>query len=169
MSAQVIADEVASSPGVVAEAPAPLLALDGLEFAYGERQVLESMTLAVRPGQLVGLLGPNGSGKSTAFAILAGLLTRAGGRILYRGRPLTTADRAFRRELGVVFQSPSLDTRLSCRENLELAASMQGYRAREGRRRSQEWLDRMGLAERADEVAGNLSGGMRRRTYCRTR
>ena len=140
----------------------PLLALEGLKFAYDTRSVLDDMSLHVEPGQLVGLLGPNGSGKSTAFAILAGLLQRAGGSIAYRGRPLENADKAFRKELGVVFQSPSIDTRLSCQENLELAAAMQGFRGAVGRQRAADWLERIGLKERARDVAGELSGGMRR-------
>ena len=140
----------------------PLLSLDSLSFSYNERSVLDSMTLSVGAGQLVGLLGPNGSGKSTAFAIVAGLLPKGGGRISYRGRPLVDVDGEFRRGLGVVFQSPSIDTRLSCRENLELAAAMQGFRRRESKARANAWLERMALVDRADEVAGNLSGGMRR-------
>ena len=131
---------------------APLLSLDSLSFSYEERPVLDSMTLSVGSGQLMGLLGPNGSGKSTAFAIVAGLLPRGGGRISYRGRPLLDMDGEFRRGLGVVFQSPSIDTRLSCRENLELAAAMQGFKRRESEYRTNAWLERMALVERATAI-----------------
>ena len=152
-----------SEPKPVNVGEASLLDIRGLRFSYGDRDVLRDMSLQVHPGQLVGLLGPNGSGKSTAFAIIAGLLEKKGGSIRSDGRELQKNDRAFRSRLGVVFQSPSLDTRLSCRENLELAAAMQGFSAKEGRHKASDWLDRVDLTERADEVAGNLSGGMRRR------
>jgi ABC-2 type transport system ATP-binding protein len=141
----------------------PLLELDGLRFSYGEREVLKSMSLRVGAGQLVGLLGPNGSGKSTAFAILAGLLKKQGGTISNNGRTLLTADREFRKRLGVVFQTPSLDTRLSCRENLELAATMQGFSSGEAGQRASSWLNRVELSDRSEDIVGDLSGGMRRR------
>ena len=82
----------------------PLLELDALRFSYGDREVLKSMSLRVEAGQLVGLLGPNGSG-TTAFAILW-LLKKQGGTISNNGRTLLTADREFRKRLGVYFRRP---------------------------------------------------------------
>ncbi len=141
----------------------PVLAVAGLAHRFGEREVLASLSFDVSPGEIVGLLGPNGSGKSTALAIVAGLLGRQGGTITFRGRTLTHADRGFRGDVGVVFQAPSLDLKLSGRENLDLAGRIRGLGGAALSKRVDEQLTLADLTERADEPVGNLSGGMRRR------
>ena len=139
-----------------------ILTVAGLAHAFAERQVLSHLDLSVGRGETVGLLGPNGSGKSTAFAVLSGLLECQQGELRFDGQPIGDG-RDFRRQLGVVFQSPSLDPALSARQNLSLAASLQAIRGADAARRVEERLAWAGLMERADEEVSTFSGGMRRR------
>jgi ABC-2 type transport system ATP-binding protein len=141
----------------------PLLQLIQLGFSYGTRVVLSDLTLSVSPGEVVGILGRNGSGKSTAIAMVAGLLPCPRGQVIVDGRTIVKPDRRLRSELGVVFQSPAIDDRLSCLENLELAASLHGMPSAVARPRIQEQLALADLADRAKELAGTLSGGLKRR------
>jgi len=155
-----------SDPGATPRPPAaapPRLAARGLAFAYGERRVLDGVGFEVAPGEIFGFLGPNGAGKSTLFALLAGLLPPAAGELRLDGERLDPRSRALRARMGVVFQEPSLDAKLSPRENLRLGAALFAVPRAEAARRAAELLEAAGLADRADEPCGRLSGGMRRR------
>lgn len=140
-----------------------LLCVRGLVVRYGERTVLEGLSFAVDRGEIFGLLGPNGSGKSTTFAVLTGLLEPAAGEIFLDGERVAAGDRRLRARLGVVFQNPSLDPRLSARENLALGAALYRVPRAEARARAEELLAFADLAQRADEPVARYSGGMRRR------
>jgi len=144
-----------------APAPAPMAAR-ALTFRYRDRPVLSGVDFEVRPGEIFGFLGPNGAGKSTLFSLLAGLLAPASGELFIDGRR-AGADPALRARTGVVFQAPSLDAKLSCEENLLLAAALFRVARDERRARTAELLSRFGLADRRREPAGRLSGGLRRR------
>ncbi len=139
------------------------LAVRELTFRYRERQVLRGVSFDVASGSILGLLGPNGAGKSTLFAILAGLLEPASGRLLVDGVPATTGARSLRARMGVVFQSPSLDAKLTVEENLVLGGQLFAMSRSAARARARELLDAAGLGDRARDPAGKLSGGMRRR------
>ena len=104
----------------------PRLRADGLSRRFGTRAALDGVSFEVAPGELFGLLGPNGAGKTTAFRLLAGLLPPHAGTLALDGRPVSTADTAYRARLGVVFQEPSLDLKLTGRENLRLGAALYG-------------------------------------------
>ncbi|MCC7542026.1 MAG: ABC transporter ATP-binding protein [Deltaproteobacteria bacterium] len=146
-----------------------LVSVEGLRFAYPARRgaavrpVLDSLSFDVGVGRIVGLLGPNGSGKSTAIGLLAGLLRPLAGTLRLRGEPVPFGDRRLRAETGFVFQQPSLDPRLSSRENLALAARLHALPSSEARRAIDEALALTELAARADDPVRMLSGGMRRR------
>ena len=139
------------------------LELRGLSFAYGSRPVLQGLDLEVRRGEVFGLLGPNGSGKSTALGVLSGLLPRQGGEVRWDGRPLPESSPQWRASLGVVFQSPAVDPKLSARQNLDLAGRLHGLDSAERERRTERGLDQSGLRSRADDLVGEFSGGMKRR------
>ncbi|MCL4233423.1 MAG: ABC transporter ATP-binding protein [Deltaproteobacteria bacterium] len=139
------------------------LSVTGLAHAYGRREVLRGLDFEVRRGEVFGLLGPNGSGKSTAMAILAGLIERKGGNVSLDGRPWNLRDAAFRARIGVVFQSPGLDAKLTALENLGLAARLYGYSRSESLERARIAMSRAGLEDRGGDAVGTLSGGMRRR------
>ena len=142
---------------------APRLALDGIAFRYGAREVLRGLSFEAAPGEILGLLGPNGSGKSTLFAILSGLLRPDGGVIRLDGREIDAGARALRARTGVVFQEPSLDGKLGAEENLRLAAALHRVPGPRARARIAALLRAIGLADRAREPVERLSGGFRRR------
>jgi ABC-2 type transport system ATP-binding protein len=125
--------------------------------------VLDGLGFGLAPGELLGLLGPNGCGKSTTLRVLTGLLIPQGGELWWHGERVAPGDRKLRSVLGVVFQSPSLDARLSLRENLLLAAQLHGFSAHESRVRAGRALAFAELESRAGEAVSQLSGGMKRR------
>ena len=139
------------------------LEVSGLRHAWKDREVLLGLDLQVRTGEIFGLLGPNGSGKSTALAVIAGLVPRQAGEITWQGRALRVADRAFRSELGVVFQRAAVDPKLTARQNLSLAAQLHGLPRALGASRATALLEAAGLLDRADDVVSEYSGGMKRR------
>ncbi len=139
------------------------LAVRDLAFRYGDREVLRDVCFEVERGEILGLLGPNGAGKSTLFAILAGLLPPAAGRLLVDGVETPPGARSLRARMGVVFQSPSLDAKLTAEENLVLGGRLFGMGRAAARARARELLAAGGLADRARDAAGKLSGGLRRR------
>lgn len=135
---------------------------ENLRQEFGSRVALDDVSLRVGSGEIFGLLGPNGGGKTTLFRILATLLRPTAGTARVFGSDLTEAA-AVRSHLGVVFQNPGLDLHLTVRENLDCHGQIFGLSARELGQRRQELLTRLGLAERADDRAGTLSGGLQRR------
>lgn len=140
---------------------APRLAVRGLRVRRGGRVVLDGMSFEVASGEVLGLLGPNGAGKTTVFQVLTGLLEPEAGELALDGLPLRPSSGSFRAAIGVVFQEPALDRRLTALENLSLAAGLYGVPRAVAR--AEGLLARFGLADRAGEPTARLSGGMRRR------
>lgn len=141
----------------------PLLAIDGLGCARGGRQLLDGVSFEVQRGELFGLLGPNGAGKSTVLRILLGLWKADAGSVWWEGQKLAFPYAALRAQLGIVFQSSTLDALLTARENLLLSGRLYSVPGAMLRKRVDELLNSAGLLERADERVGTWSGGMRRR------
>ena len=141
----------------------PIVHVDGLRFAYGDRVALDGISLHVNAGEIFALLGPNGSGKTTLFRILSTLLPAPPGRVRVLGRDAAGDRDAVRRQIGVVFQSPSLDKQLTAEENLTHQGHLYGLRGDDLRRRVADGLAAVGLADRARERVDKFSGGMRRR------
>jgi ABC-2 type transport system ATP-binding protein len=153
-----------NAPGAAREAAlAARLRVTGLSRRFGARAALDGLTFAVAPGEVFGLLGPNGAGKTTAFRLLAGLLPADAGEVALDGRAMSPASGGYRARLGVVFQEPSLDLKLTGRENLRLGAALYGVPRGVARPRIEEALRVMELGARADEATAKYSGGMRRR------
>ncbi len=121
---------------------------------------VRGLSLAVARGEVFGLLGPNGAGKTTTLSMLAGLLAPDRGTIHFAGG---LGPAAVRRRLGVVPQELALHPRLTARENLRYFGALYGVRGAELRRRTEELLDAVGLADRSDERVETWSGGMKRR------
>jgi ABC-2 type transport system ATP-binding protein len=142
---------------------APRLRVRGLVRRFGARAALDGLDFEVAPGEVFGLLGPNGAGKTTAFRVLAGLVPADAGSIELDGQPSSPAEPRHRARLGVVFQEPSLDLKLTGRENLNLGAALYGLPRAVAAPRIAEALRVMDLGARADEATGKYSGGMRRR------
>jgi ABC-2 type transport system ATP-binding protein len=134
-----------------------LLVVDELTHRYGERTALDRVSFEVRQGEIFGLLGPNGGGKTTLFRILCTLMKPTEGRVLMNGGAID------RRRIGVVFQSPSLDKKLTVRENLIHQGHLYGLHGQSLTSRIVELLRRFGLADRTNDFVEKLSGGLRRR------
>ena len=154
---------VRSAGDAAGVAAGKVLEVRGLEHAFGTRRVLDGIGFGVAPGELLGLLGPNGCGKSTTLRVLTGLAIPQAGTIWWHGERVEPGDRKLRASMGVVFQAPSLDVRLSLRENLALAAQLHGFSRGEARARVADALAFAELEARADERVSELSGGMKRR------
>ncbi len=136
--------------------------LQGLEKVYaGGKRALDGVTLDVPAGSIFGLLGPNGAGKSTLINILAGLVTKTGGRCELWGFDLDRDPRNVRASLGVVPQELLFDAFFTPFETLELQAGLFGVP--KGRRRTMELLEAVHLADKAHVYSRTLSGGMKRR------
>jgi len=141
----------------------PAIEVHQLTHLYGQRTALDGLSFSVPSGEIFGLLGPNGGGKSTLFRILSTLLTPTAGRAQVFGDDVVSKAAAIRRQIGVVFQSPSLDSQLSVEENLRHQGHLYGLGGRELTTRIQKMLARVNLADRARERVDRLSGGLRRR------
>jgi ABC-2 type transport system ATP-binding protein len=144
-------------------AATPRLRVRDLTRRFGQRVALDGLSFEVAPGEVFGLLGPNGAGKTTAFRLLSGLLPADSGAVELDGRAASPAAPAYRARVGVVFQEPSLDLKLTGRENLRLGAALYGVPRARAAARIAEALQLMDLGARADEAAAKYSGGMRRR------
>jgi ABC-2 type transport system ATP-binding protein len=129
---------------------------------YGERVALDRVSLSVARGEIFALLGPNGGGKTTLFRILSTLLSPTSGSFSIDGLP-GTSSRDVRRRLGVVFQSPSLDRKLTVRENLLVQGTLYGLHGEDLRRRADQGLRHFSILDRADDRVETLSGGLARR------
>jgi len=137
--------------------------LENLNFAYPVRRVLDGVSFNVPPRTVCGLLGPNGSGKTTLFRLLATLLPAPPGAARVLGLDVAERPREVRRCLGVAFQSPALDRRLTVEENLRQHGHLYGLFGRDLSGRIARELERADLRDRAREPVGRLSGGQQRR------
>ncbi|HXF97048.1 MAG TPA: ATP-binding cassette domain-containing protein [Gaiellaceae bacterium] len=132
------------------------------QYRKGPRAV-DGIDLEVRPGEIYGFLGPNGAGKSTTVHILTTLLPPTSGRARVGGYDVVREGPKVRRLIGVALQEAALDPLLTGRDHLRLQATLQGVPKPERRRRAEELLERVGLAEAADRKVAGYSGGMKRR------
>jgi len=141
----------------------PLVEVEGLSRSYGERLALDRVSFDVGAGELFALLGPNGGGKSTLFKLLSTLLPPSAGSFRVDGLSPDGSLRELRRRLGVVFQSPSLDRKLTVLENLLVHGAVLGLGGRALRARAAGLLERMSVLDRARDRVETLSGGLARR------
>ena len=135
----------------------------GLAKNFGEVRAVRGIDLEVPRGEIFGFLGPNGAGKSTTISMLCTLLTPTAGTAHVAGYDVVHQRAAVRRNIGLVFQDPTLDTYLSAEHNLRLHATLYGVARDEYRVRLRQVLDMVGLWERRANKVSTFSGGMRRR------
>jgi ABC-2 type transport system ATP-binding protein len=147
----------------VSSPPLPVVSVQALSHAYGNRVALNDLTLQIAPSQIFALLGPNGSGKSTLFKILSTLMPLQQGSVEICGISLASNQSKIRAQLGVVFQSPSVDRMLTVKENLAQQAALFGVRGKQFQERFKLLTTQFGLIDRIHDRAGTLSGGLRRR------
>jgi ABC-2 type transport system ATP-binding protein len=139
----------------------PVIDVHGLVKRFGPRTVVDRVTIQVERGQIYGFLGPNGSGKTTTIRMLCGLLVPDEGSGTCLGHDIRRETWAIKRQVGYMTQKFSLYEDLSIKENLDFVARL--YALPERRRKVEEALNRLGLANRKDQLAGTLSGGWKQR------
>jgi ABC-2 type transport system ATP-binding protein len=141
----------------------PAIEVRGLSHCYGERRALDGVDFAVETGAIFGLLGPNGGGKTTLFRILSTLLPIQTGRASVLGFDLAQRPNEIRRRIGVTFQSPSIDPKLTVGENLKHQGHLYGLSGAVLRQRIDLLTGKLGLRDRLSDRAETLSGGLKRR------
>ena len=146
-----------------APATAPEIAIDvhGLTKSFGGRKVVRDLSMQVKRGEIYGFLGPNGSGKTTTIRMLCGLLTPDQGQGTCLGYDIRTEADEIKRHVGYMTQRFSLYQDLSVRENLEFVARLYGLPNPAAAARAM--IERIGLAGRGEQIAGELSGGWKQR------
>lgn len=137
--------------------------IEGLYHAYGNREALTGIDLIVEQGEFFGLLGPNGSGKTTLFRILSTLVPLVQGNVQIFNHDLSAKADTIRAQLGIVFQHPSLDSKLTVVENLRHHGHLYGLTRRWLRDRTDVVLRQAGLDDRGHDLVETLSGGLQRR------
>ncbi|HUJ72469.1 MAG TPA: ABC transporter ATP-binding protein [Verrucomicrobiae bacterium] len=140
-----------------------LLVVDAVTHRYGQRTALNKVSFEVGQGEIFGLLGPNGGGKTTLFRILSTLVAPGEGTVRLFGIDVVREQSEIRRRIGVVFQAPSLDRKLTVLENLRHQGHLYNLCGPELRTRMDELLSRFGMADRKNDLVETLSGGQRRR------
>jgi ABC-2 type transport system ATP-binding protein len=154
---------VDASPEARPSSHPSVISVENLVHRYENRTALNGVSFEVRPAELFGLLGPNGSGKTTLFRILSTLMVPSAGRATIMGCDAVQEPARLRRQIGVVFQAQSIDLKLTAYENLWHQGHLYGLRGAVLKNRIQEILNRVGLADRAQDLVETFSGGMQRR------
>jgi lipopolysaccharide export system ATP-binding protein len=144
---------------------ASLLEADGLVKTYGARNVVDGVTLAINPGEVVGLLGPNGAGKTTTFYMIVGLVPATEGRVRLEGRDITRLrmHQRARHGIGYLPQEPSVFRKLTVADNILAIAEAVGIPRSERPACVRRHLEELGLLPAERQRAYTLSGGERRR------
>jgi ABC-2 type transport system ATP-binding protein len=138
-----------------------VIEVHGINKHFGEHHVVKDLSLTVRRGEIFGFLGPNGSGKTTSIRILCGLLTPDSGEGTCLGYDIVRETKQIKRHVGYMTQRFSFWDDLTIRENLRFVARMYGMT--DEREKVDTALQQLGLAQRANQLAGTLSGGWKQR------
>ena len=134
-----------------------------LTKAYNSFKAVDNLNITVDSGEIFGLLGPNGAGKTTVISMLCTILKPTSGTAVINGFDVIKESHKVRKSIGIVFQDPSIDDRLTGRENLYIHANMYGVPTSEQKERIDRILNLIELEDRADDLMRTYSGGMRRR------
>jgi ABC-2 type transport system ATP-binding protein len=140
-----------------------VLQIEHLTKRFGALTAVDDLSLSVNAGEVFGFLGPNGAGKTTAISMMCGLLKPDAGRVLIDGKPVLGGGPDVRARVGVCPQETILWEKLTCLEQLEYVGEMYAVPRKVARQRGADLLEALGLAAKANVIAGKLSGGMKRR------
>lgn len=140
-----------------------MISIQNLRFSYQAKEALKGVSLEIQAREIFGILGPNGCGKTTLFRILSTAIQPSSGKAVLCGLEIPARQNELREKIGVVFQSPSLDGKLTVFENLKHHGHLYGMMGSVLRGRILEMLDRLGIKDRAHERVEKLSGGLKRR------
>jgi len=140
-----------------------VLETQNLTKRYNGLTAVDDLSLEFYQGEVFGLLGPNGAGKTTSISMICGLLEPDDGKVLIQGKPIHGGDVEVRARVGICPQEVILWEKLTCLEQLEFVGEMYNVPRKIAWQRGAELLDILGLAEKANQLASKLSGGMQRR------
>ena len=143
--------------------PTTVLQTEYLTKRYGALTAVDNLSLEVHEGEIFGFLGPNGAGKTSSINLMCGLLKPDAGRVLIHGQAIHGGDPQVRARVGVCPQETILWEKLTGLEQLEFIGSLYGIPPRTARQRGSILLEALGLSSKAGQLAGKLSGGMKRR------
>src|SRR5450759_2291573 len=139
----------------------PVVVVKQLVKEFGKLRAVDDLNMVINTGETYGLIGPNGSGKTTLIRMMVGLSRPSGGTITILGERMPS--RKVSPRLGYMPQLSALYLDLTAKENMRFFCNIYGLRGKEQSRRIQEMLERVDLADRANDVVGKFSGGMRQR------
>ncbi len=137
-----------------------ILALESVSKSYGNVKAARDVNLEIPRGSIYGFLGPNGAGKTTTIRIIMNIIMADGGSISLAGQPLTGA---MRDSIGYLPEERGLYRKMKCLDQLTYLAELKGVPRSEAKKRSDQWLTRMGLAEWRDRKVDSLSKGMQQK------
>ncbi len=163
MSDRVISSVVTRANDTNGAGSAAAIQVRGLVKRFGEIQAVRGVEFEVATGEVFGFLGPNGAGKTTTINMLCTLMKPTEGWATVAGHDVVKERDDVRRNIGLVFQDPTLDNYLTARQNLRLHAELYGLQSDLVEPRMRQVLQMVGLWERKDSAVGTFSGGMRRR------
>jgi ABC-2 type transport system ATP-binding protein len=143
--------------------PEPAIDVNGLAKNFGEIEAVRGVEFEVASGEVFGFLGPNGAGKTTTINMLCTLMKPTAGSATVAGHDVVTERNDVRRNIGLVFQDPTLDNYMTAEQNLKLHAELYGIESKLVAPRMRQVLQMVGLWDRKDSPVGTFSGGMRRR------
>jgi ABC-2 type transport system ATP-binding protein len=138
---------------------APAIEVENLTMTYGSLRAVDDVSISVARGEFVGILGPNGAGKTTTLETIEGLRKPDSGSVRVFGEPVWPRNAALLPRMGVQLQASSFFERLTAREQMHTFAALYGARAAV----ADEWLERVGLVDKADTRVEDLSGGQAQR------
>lgn len=140
-----------------------ILKLDGLSKKFGNKTVVDHISLEIKEGEIFGLLGPNGAGKSTTLNMICSLLKPTSGNIEIFGMNASNNMRKIKKKIGYIPQELAIHGNLKAWENAELFTSLYGIKGKELKSAIDESLEFVGLLDKKNNYAKNFSGGMKRR------
>ncbi len=140
-----------------------VIIVKNLTKKFGNLIAVNNISFSVKKGEIFGFLGPNGAGKTTTINILSTLLKKTSGEAFINGFDVSKEKDSVRKNIGIVFQEPALDNRLTGRENLYFHARIYGLTKEESKKKIDELLKLVELENKADKLVMYYSGGMKRR------
>jgi ABC-2 type transport system ATP-binding protein len=141
----------------------PAISVSNLVKKYGDFTAVNKVSFEVKEGEIFGLLGPNGAGKTTTISILSTIISKTSGHASIAGKDVDSDKDAVRKQIGIVFQDPSLDDELTGMENLDLHARLYGVKNPEKREMIKKVLKLVELEDKSGRAVKTYSGGMKRR------
>src|SRR3989475_199326 len=139
----------------------PMVVVNQLVKLFGKQRAVNNLTVNIHAGETYGLIGPNGSGKTTLIRMLVGLMRPTNGTIRVMGQRIPSSKVS--PHLGYMTQLSALYQDLTARENMQFFCNIYGLRGKAQQQRIAEMLERVDLADRANDVVSKFSGGMKQR------